>query len=85
MKIFERPDFVGQSMELNEDCPDLQELFHTRNIASLNVMEGYWMLYEHPHYRGRQYFLRTGEYRRYMDWGSTSPIFGSLRRVTELK
>uniref|UniRef100_A0A8C9YSL5 Crystallin, gamma MX n=1 Tax=Sander lucioperca TaxID=283035 RepID=A0A8C9YSL5_SANLU len=33
---------------------------------------------------GRQYFLRPGEYRRHHEWGSNSPTFGSLRRVTEL-
>ncbi|CAG5905716.1 unnamed protein product [Menidia menidia] len=84
MKIFERSDFAGQNLELMEDCPDLHERFHTRDISSVNVMEGYWMLHEHPNYRGRQYFLRPGEYRRHSEWGSTSPTFGSLRRVTDI-
>lgn len=84
MKIFERSDFAGQNLELMEDCPDLHERFHTRDISSANVLEGYWMLHEHPNYRGRQYFLRPGEYRRHSEWGSTSSTFGSLRRVTEL-
>ncbi|TDG97926.1 hypothetical protein EPR50_G00213380 [Perca flavescens] len=84
MKIFERSDFGGQNMELMDDCPDLNERFHTRDISSVNVMEGYWMLHEHPNYRGRQYFLRPGEYRRHHEWGSNSPTIGSLRRVTEL-
>lgn len=84
MKIFERSDFAGQNLELIEDCPDLHERFHTRDISSANVLEGYWMLHEHPNYRGRQYFLRPGEYRRHSEWGSTSSTFGSLRRVTEL-
>ncbi|KAK1882131.1 Gamma-crystallin M2 [Dissostichus eleginoides] len=84
MKIFERCDFGGQNMELSDDCPDLNELFHTRDISSVNVMEGYWILHEHPHYRGRQFFLRPGEYRRHSDWGSNSPTIGSLRRITEL-
>ncbi|KAL7373137.1 hypothetical protein ABVT39_028187 [Epinephelus coioides] len=84
MKIFERSDFGGQNLELMDDCPDLHERFHTRDISSVNVMEGYWMLHEHPNYRGRQYFLRPGEYRRHSEWGSTSPTIGSLRRVTEV-
>ncbi|KAM8876444.1 gamma-crystallin S-1-like [Synchiropus splendidus] len=83
MKIFERADFGGQNLELMEDCPDLNDRFHTRDISSVNVMDGYWMLHEHPNYRGRQYFLRPGEYRRHNEWGSPSPTFGSLRRVTE--
>jgi len=84
IKIFQRSDFQGQNMELMEDCPDLHERFQTSNISSLDVMEGNWMLHEHPHYRGRQYFLRPGEYRRYSDWGSYNPTFGSLRRFTDL-
>uniref|UniRef100_A0AAZ3Q5M1 Beta/gamma crystallin 'Greek key' domain-containing protein n=1 Tax=Oncorhynchus tshawytscha TaxID=74940 RepID=A0AAZ3Q5M1_ONCTS len=83
MKIYERSDFRGQNMEMMEDCPDLHESFHSRDISSANVMEGYWILHEHPHYRGRQYFLRPGEYRRHSEWGSSSPTIGSLRRVTE--
>lgn len=83
MKIYERSDFRGQNMEMMEDCPDLHESFHSRDISSANVMEGYWILHEHPHYRGRQYFLRPGEYRRHNEWGSSSPTIGSLRRVTE--
>lgn len=85
MKIFERSDFGGQAMELNEDCPDLRQRFHNGDIFSANVMEGYWTLHEHPNYTGRQYFLHPGEYRRHVEWGSPSPTMGSLRRVTDLK
>jgi len=84
MKIFERSDFGGQHLELMDDCPDLDERFHTRDVSSVNVMEGYWILHEHPHYRGRQFFLRPREYRRHIEWGSNSPTIGSLRRITEL-
>lgn len=83
MKIFERSDFGGQAMELNEDCPDLRQQFHNGDVSSANVMEGYWILHEHPNYTGRQFFLRPGEYRRYVEWGSPSPTMGSLRRVTD--
>lgn len=83
MKIFERSDFGGRAMELNEDCPDLHQRFHSGDISSANVIEGYWILHEHPNYTGRQFFLRPGEYRRHVEWGSPSPNIGSLRRVTE--
>ncbi|XP_026770986.3 crystallin, gamma MX isoform X1 [Pangasianodon hypophthalmus] len=84
VKIFERSDFEGQAMELIEDCPDLHKHFHNGDIFSANVMEGYWILHEHPNYSGRQYFLHPGEYRRFSEWGSTSPATGSLKRITEL-
>lgn len=84
VKIFERSDFGGQAIELMEDCPDLRKCFHNGEILSANVMEGYWILHEHPNYSGRQYFLHPGEYRRFSEWGSVSPATGSLKRITEL-
>ncbi|KAM9462866.1 gamma-crystallin M2-like [Clarias gariepinus] len=84
VKIFERSDFGGQALELVEDCPDLFMRFHNGDIFSANVLEGYWILHEHPNYSGRQYFLHPGEYKRFSEWGSTSPTTGSLKRITEL-
>ena len=83
MQLYEKVDFGGQVYEATEDCPSLLEKFRWREVLSCKVFDGSWVFYEHPNYRGRQYFLRPGEYRRYSEWGSTSPTFGSLRRVTE--
>lgn len=83
MRIYERPNFQGQMMEFSEDCESVQEHFRSRDIYSCNVMEGYWTLYEHPNYRGRQYFLRPGEYRKFSDWGATCATTGSFRRITD--
>ncbi|KAG7250141.1 hypothetical protein CRUP_004146 [Coryphaenoides rupestris] len=85
LKIFERSDFGGKMMELSEDCPNLQDRFHLRDVSSCNVMEGYWILHEHANYRGRQYFLRPGEYNKHVEWGSLSSAIGSVRRITEVK
>lgn len=81
MRIFERSEFGGQMTELTDDCPNLYERFHYNDIYSCNVMEGSWLLYEHPNYRGRQYLLTPGEYRRYNEWGSMSARVGSIRRI----
>ncbi|MBN3297228.1 CRGS1 protein, partial [Amia calva] len=81
MKIYNRPEFGGQMMEFLEDCPNIYERFHYRDIYSCNVVEGYWIFYEHPNYRGRQYFMRPGEYRRCFDWGGMTPTIGSFRRM----
>ncbi|XP_060794990.1 crystallin, gamma MX [Neoarius graeffei] len=48
MKIFEQSDFGGQAMELMDDCLDLRTHFHNSDIISARVMEGYWILHEHP-------------------------------------
>ena len=83
MKIYERPDFQGQMMEFSEDCDSVQDRFRSRDIYSCNVMEGYWTMYEHPSYRGRQYFMRPGEYRKFSEWGATCATTGSFRRITD--
>ncbi|XP_047577650.1 gamma-crystallin B isoform X1 [Lutra lutra] len=84
MRIYERDDFKGQMSETTDDCLSLQDRFHLNEIHSLNVLEGCWVLYEMPSYRGRQYLLRPGEYRRYLDWGAMNAKVGSFRRVMDL-
>ncbi|XP_067891901.1 gamma-crystallin S-1-like isoform X2 [Heterodontus francisci] len=79
MKIYERPDFGGQMMEFQDDCPSVDDSFRYRDIHSSHVMDGYWIFYEHPNYRGRQYFMRPGEYRRFSDWGGYNSTIGSFR------
>ncbi|XP_072350901.1 gamma-crystallin S-1-like [Scyliorhinus torazame] len=83
MRIYERPDFGGQMMEFMDDCPSVYDRFRYRDIHSCHVMDGYWNFYEHPNYRGRQYFMRPGEYRRYSDWGGFNSTIGSFRRMRD--
>ncbi|XP_019508455.1 PREDICTED: gamma-crystallin D, partial [Hipposideros armiger] len=83
IRLYEREDYRGQMVEFTEDCSSLQDRFHSNEIYSLNVLEGSWVLYEMPNYRGQQYLLRPGDYRRYHDWGATSARVGSLRRVMD--
>ena len=65
-------------IELMDDCPDLANRFWTSGLTSCNVMDGPWLLYELPHYRGRHYYLRPGQYR------SFSSRIGSIRRLMDL-
>ncbi|XP_069473462.1 gamma-crystallin-3-like [Ambystoma mexicanum] len=83
LRIYEREDFKGQMMEFSDDCPHVYEQFRFHDIHSCNEFEGHWIFYEEPNYRGRQYYLRPGEYRRYSDWGAVSSRVGSFRRVRE--
>ncbi|XP_060785912.1 gamma-crystallin S-1-like isoform X2 [Neoarius graeffei] len=81
MRIYQRSDFGGQTMEFTDDCPSVYDHFHFNDIYSCNVLDGYWLFYEHPNYRGRQFLLRPGEYRRYSDWGAITPRIGSIKRI----
>uniref|UniRef100_A0A8C1GTL8 Si:dkey-57a22.15 n=1 Tax=Cyprinus carpio TaxID=7962 RepID=A0A8C1GTL8_CYPCA len=83
LRIYEKADYGGHMMEFTDDCPCVSDRFHHRHVYSCNVMNGYWIFYEYPNYRGRQYFLKSGEYRRYRDWCATCAIVGSFRRVTD--
>ncbi|XP_020371498.2 gamma-crystallin S-1-like isoform X1 [Rhincodon typus] len=83
MKIYKRPDFGGQMMEVMEDCLSVYDRFRYCDIHSCHVMDGYWIFYEHPNYRGQQYFMRPGEYRSYTDWGGYNSTIGSFKRMRD--
>ncbi|XP_019378444.1 PREDICTED: gamma-crystallin M2-like [Gavialis gangeticus] len=83
IQIYEKTDFGGRMMELMHDCPSLSEASRYGDIQSCRVLEGYWIFYEQPNYRGRQYLLRPGEYKRFTEWGAMTPKVGSLRHVMD--
>ncbi|XP_006975045.2 gamma-crystallin A [Peromyscus maniculatus bairdii] len=84
IRLYERDDYRGLVSELTEDCSCIHDRFRLNEIYSMHVLEGCWVLYEMPNYRGRQYLLRPGDYRRYHDWGAMDAKVGSLRRVMDL-
>ncbi|XP_053546862.1 gamma-crystallin 2-like [Bombina bombina] len=83
IRVYEREDFRGEMLELSEDCPTLFEQFNYLDVLSCNVIEGSWIFYELPNYRGKQYFLKQGEYRRFTEWGALNSKVGSLKRILD--
>ncbi|KYO33442.1 gamma-crystallin D [Alligator mississippiensis] len=83
IQIYEKTDFGGRMMEFMHDCPSLHEVFHYGDIQSCQVLEGYWIFYEQPNYRGRQYLLRPREYRRITEWEAITSRVGSLKRAVD--
>ncbi|NP_001012390.1 crystallin, gamma S3 [Danio rerio] len=83
IRLYERPDFQGQTMESSEDWPSLYDRFRQREVHSCNVLDGAWIFFEHPNYRGRQYLLEKGEYRCFTDWNAMHPTVGSIRRIQD--
>ncbi|XP_028289527.1 gamma-crystallin B-like [Parambassis ranga] len=84
LRVYERPDFSGQMLECTEDVNNLHERWNLREIQSAQVQDGAWVFYELPNFRGRQYLLERGEYRRYIEWAAMNPNVGSFRRVREM-
>ncbi|KAM9766952.1 gamma-crystallin M3-like [Menidia menidia] len=84
MRIFERENFGGQMHELTEDCDNMMDRFRMSDCQSCSVMDGHWLMYEQPGYRGRMIYLRPGEYRnlREMGMGNISR-FSSIRRIMD--
>uniref|UniRef100_A0AAZ3SBW4 Beta/gamma crystallin 'Greek key' domain-containing protein n=1 Tax=Oncorhynchus tshawytscha TaxID=74940 RepID=A0AAZ3SBW4_ONCTS len=83
LQLYGKGDLAGQAFENTEDCPSVLEKFHWREVHSCKVLGGWWVFYEHPDYKGRQYLLDKGEYRKPTDWGAVCPNVQSFRRLTE--
>ncbi|XP_044211902.1 gamma-crystallin M2-like [Thunnus albacares] len=83
MKIYERENFEGQMNELTEDCEDILDRFGMSTCLSCNVMEGHWLMYEQPQYRGRMVYMKPGEYRNFMNIGMGNMRFMSMRRIID--
>ncbi|XP_062853850.1 gamma-crystallin M2-like [Trichomycterus rosablanca] len=83
IRLYERPEFLGQMMELGDDSPSLLDRLRFHEVNSCKVLDGVWVFFEQPNYRGRQYLMERGEYRRFSEWGAMHPTVGSVRRVQD--
>lgn len=81
MRIYERENFGGQMYELMDDCNSIMDRFQMSNCMSCHVMDGHWLMYEQPHFRGRMVYMRPGEYRSFMNMGNMR--FMSMRRIMD--
>ncbi|XP_026074077.1 gamma-crystallin M1 [Carassius auratus] len=84
MRIYERDNFGGQMYELMDDCDNIMERFRMSDCQSCHVMDGHWLMFEQPHYRGRMVYFRPGEYRSFRDMGYSNMRFMSMRRITDM-
>ncbi|XP_056436386.1 gamma-crystallin M1-like [Gadus chalcogrammus] len=83
MKIYERENFVGQFNEMMDDCDNIQDRYRMSDCQSCHVMDGHWLMYEQPHYKGRMMYMRPGEYRSFKEMMSCQR-FMSMRRITDM-
>uniref|UniRef100_A0AAY4B583 Beta/gamma crystallin 'Greek key' domain-containing protein n=2 Tax=Denticeps clupeoides TaxID=299321 RepID=A0AAY4B583_9TELE len=83
MRIYERENFLGQMYELMDDCESIMDRYRMSDCQSCNVMEGHWLMYEQPHFRGRMWYFRPGEYRSFREMGYSNMRFMSMRRIMD--
>ncbi|XP_034549385.1 gamma-crystallin M3-like [Notolabrus celidotus] len=83
IRIYEMENFGGQMIELMDDCDNIQDRHHISDCQSCNVMDGHWLIYEQPQFRGKMMYLRPGEYRSFREMGYDGLRFNSIRRITD--
>uniref|UniRef100_A0A3Q2WIP6 Crystallin, gamma S4 n=1 Tax=Haplochromis burtoni TaxID=8153 RepID=A0A3Q2WIP6_HAPBU len=80
LMLYERLNFIGQSLELTESIKSVQDKWLRQEVQSCKVLEGTWVFFEHPNFSGRQYLLEKGEYHHCSEWGALKAVVGSIRR-----
>ncbi|CAL8387955.1 unnamed protein product [Gadus morhua 'NCC'] len=58
-------------------------VYRMSDCQSCHVMDGHWLMYEQPHYKGRMMYMRPGEYRSFREMMS-GQRFMSMRRITDM-
>uniref|UniRef100_A0A8C9RT59 Beta-crystallin B3 n=1 Tax=Scleropages formosus TaxID=113540 RepID=A0A8C9RT59_SCLFO len=86
LHLFEGAAFNGRKMEIvDDDVPSLwAHGFHDR-VASIKALNGTWVAYMYPGYRGRQFVFEQGDYKHWNDWEASTPQIQSIRRVRDMQ
>ncbi|KAI5089098.1 hypothetical protein C0J45_20506 [Silurus meridionalis] len=85
MRIYPREYFMGQMMEMSDDCDSFMDRYKwSHGCMSCHVMDGHWLMYEYPNYKGRMWYFGPGQYRNYRHMMGTSGMrFMSMRRIMD--
>ncbi|XP_010580355.1 PREDICTED: beta-crystallin B3 isoform X2 [Haliaeetus leucocephalus] len=82
--LFENAGYTGRKMEIvDDDVPSLWAHGFQDRVASVRALNGTWVGYEYPGYRGRQHVFEKGEYRHWNEWDANQPLIQSVRRVRD--
>ncbi|XP_051931768.1 beta-crystallin B3-like [Hippocampus zosterae] len=86
LHLFENAGFEGRKMEIvDDDVPSLWVYGFQDRVASAKAINGTWVGYMYPGYRGRQYVFEHGDFKHWNDWGATAPQIQSVRRVRDMQ
>ncbi|XP_069038394.1 beta-crystallin B3 [Lepisosteus oculatus] len=84
--LFENAGFAGRKMEIvDDDVPSLWAHGFQDRVASVKALNGTWVAYMYPGYRGRQFVFQHGEYKHWNDWEAALPQIQSVRRVRDMQ
>ncbi|KAJ7341805.1 hypothetical protein JRQ81_007073 [Phrynocephalus forsythii] len=80
--VFEKENFRGKKMEFTKEVINLRFLGYNPHVASIEVLGGIWIIYEHNNYKGRQILLSP---KKIPNWYETSGYhkIGSLRPLLQ--
>uniref|UniRef100_A0A7N6B289 Beta-crystallin B3 n=1 Tax=Anabas testudineus TaxID=64144 RepID=A0A7N6B289_ANATE len=86
LHLFEKAGFEGRKMEIvDNDVPSLWAYGFQDRVASAKAVNGTWVGYMYPGYRGSQYVFEHGDFKHWNDWGATAPQIQSVRRVRDMQ
>ncbi|XP_069788941.1 beta-crystallin B3-like [Narcine bancroftii] len=84
INLFENAGFQGRKMEIVEDdVPSLWAHGFQNRVASIKAINGTWVGYQYPGYRGRQYIFEKADYKHWNEWDSNQPLIQSIRRIKD--
>ncbi|KAK5847556.1 hypothetical protein PBY51_016676 [Eleginops maclovinus] len=85
MRIYERENYGGQMHELMDDIESLQDRFLMSDCQSCQVMDGHWLMFEQPNFRGKMMYVRPGEYRNLRDSAASNMSrISSIKRIMDM-
>ncbi|KAK5910046.1 hypothetical protein CesoFtcFv8_003920 [Champsocephalus esox] len=86
LHLFENPGFTGRKMEIvDDDVPSLWGHGFQDRVASVKALNGTWVGYLYPGYRGRQFIFERGDFKHWNDWNAPDPQIQSVRRVRDMQ
>ncbi|XP_072548818.1 gamma-crystallin M2-like [Salminus brasiliensis] len=85
MRAYERENYMGQMMEMTDDCDSFMDRYHwSHGCMSCHVMDGHWLMYDQPNYMGRMWYFGPGHYRNFRNMmGMSGMRFMSMRRIMD--
>ncbi|XP_033990928.1 beta-crystallin B3 isoform X1 [Trematomus bernacchii] len=86
LHLFENAVFEGRMMEIvDDDVPSIWAYGFQDRVASAKAINGTWVGYMYPGYRGHQYVFEHGDFKHWNDWGANAPQIQSVRRVRDMQ